>query len=114
MLGYTKQPGEPAEAAGAPRSAITRCREVVNDISGEDSEAQPQEGTVVFLFAVHPKVSSAAAFGEGRDVCVWRPWQEIDMLDTHDPFTMPPVAMMSAQNLGGRRTVLLCSRFLVL
>ncbi|KAF8511503.1 hypothetical protein BU17DRAFT_69648 [Hysterangium stoloniferum] len=50
VLGYTRQLGK---HASLPRNAVTRCREIPGDISEE--ETQPQEGTVVFLFAMHEK-----------------------------------------------------------
>lgn len=122
ITSFTKPAGGPAIASGPPRGAITMCREVLPDADrGRDRDIQPQEGTVVFLFANHDRVSSAKNFEEGRHVCVWRPWQEVDlpgMMNGDRALSAPGLLEVrvppSSQDPGGRRAALFCCRFMVL
>jgi len=115
---YTHHPGSSSTFSGLPRSAITICREVITDNYGVTGGSQPQQGMVAFLFSNHETVSSALNFKQGKDVFVWRPWQEVDMpgTDSDDPFVIPSIDACTpptSQDPGGRRTALLCTRFLV-
>ena len=122
---------------GLPRTAIARCTEVLQDGQdgpdgpagkGEGSPQPPQEeGTVVFLFADHASsISSAVHFKEGREVRVWRPWQEIELPEVIIDRRLHLPAAVSTRGVSAtgtgttgtgtdrkRRTALLCSRFLV-
>ncbi|KAF8584413.1 hypothetical protein K439DRAFT_1660756 [Ramaria rubella] len=117
ILSCTKHPGSPSISNGLPRNAITTCREVLQE-TREGDGSPPQQGTVVFLFSGNGKASSSVGLEVGKDVCVWRPWQEIDLPAAYDPLHQPLVEVKlppsGSQRPGGQRTALLCSRFLVL
>jgi hypothetical protein len=112
ILSFTRN----TTADALPRSAIARCSEVLQDAS-DRTESNPQEGTVVFLFAKHDRVSSPVNFQEGKDVRVWQPWQEIELPEVLNQLDSPAKEVRTLPNsqvpAAGKRTALLCSRFLV-
>lgn len=91
-----------------PRTAVARCREVIQD--GNESSF-PNEGTVVFLFSNHDRVSSVVRFEEGKDVCVWRPWREVEL---SSDWSAKEEVMSPLVSDASKRTALLCSRFVVI
>ena len=114
IISYTKSTTRPSmsSADALPRTAITKCREVLPDML-EKPDSSPQEKTVVFLFANHKTVSSAVGFEEGKEVCVWRPWQEIELPAVHDQSHLPTMEVRTPPT-ASNGAALLCSRFLVL
>ncbi|KAF8524974.1 hypothetical protein JB92DRAFT_2877835 [Gautieria morchelliformis] len=118
ILSYTSTVRSFASSVdGPPRSAVTRCMEVCQG-SLDKGKHSREEGTVVFLFASHERISSALTFQEGREVCVWRPWQEIEIPEVFDQMPLRPIEMEThptpREPPTGRRTALVCSRFFVL
>jgi hypothetical protein len=117
ILSYTSTMRSFASSDGPPRSTVTKCMDVHRG-SLDKSKQSLEEATVVFLFASHERISSALTFQEGREVCVWRPWQEIELPEVFDQLPLHPIEMetspTSRVSHSGRRTALLCSRFFVL
>lgn len=116
ILSYTKNTTG-ISSNGLPRTVITKCTKVLQG-APEGNGNSPQEETVVFLFSNHDRVSSAINFQEGKEVCVWRPWQEVELPEVLDGIPLPALKVGALPTPGefttGRRTALLCSRFLIL